>query len=152
MILPAVLEYSLRLNRLILLGVPEMNGGLFAQRINWHQALAEVLLIIAGILIALAAQNWWEERVEREAEISYLEALRSDFEANRESLEASIRTQQNLVNEGDELLNLMKAGLADRSSEEFFSKPNHDATFFWNKPYPNPGFCTIAPLWTSKWF
>ena len=109
-----------------------MNGGLFAQRINWHQALAEVLLIIAGILIALAAQNWWEERVEREAEISYLEALRSDFEANRESLEASIRTQQNLVNEGDELLNLMKAGLDDRSSEEFFSKLGNKLYFFNN--------------------
>jgi hypothetical protein len=92
------------------------------QRINWRQALAEVTLIVAGVLIALAVDNWWEVKREREAEISYLEALKLDFLTNRESLESSIKVQQDIINNGDEILNSIKAGLSDESTGEFLSK------------------------------
>jgi len=92
------------------------------QRINWRQALAEVTLIVAGVLIALAVDNWWEVKREREAEISYLEALKLDFLTNRDSLESSIKVQQDIINNGDEILNLIKAGLSDESTGEFLSK------------------------------
>jgi hypothetical protein len=99
-----------------------VNSDTSIQRINWRQALAEVTLIVAGVLIALAVDNWWEEKREREAEISYLEALKLDFLTNRESLESSIKIQQDIINNGDEILNLIKAGLSDESTGEFLSK------------------------------
>ena len=99
-----------------------MNSDTSIQRINWRQALAEVTLIVAGVLIALAVDNWWEVKREREAEISYLEALKLDFLTNRESLESSIKVQQDIINNGDEILNLIKAGLSDESTGEFLSK------------------------------
>jgi hypothetical protein len=109
-----------------------MKNGLFAQKINWPQAIAEVVLIIAGILIALAVEGWWEDRQEREAEINYLQALKSDFEANRKSLEAAIEKQEEIVNAGDEVLNLIKGGLDEESSDEFFSKVGNTVYFFKN--------------------
>ena len=99
-----------------------MSSDTSIQRINWRQALAEVTLIVAGVLIALAVDNWWEVKREREAEISYLEALKLDFLTNRESLESSIKVQQDIINNGDEILNLIKAGLSDESTGEFLSK------------------------------
>jgi hypothetical protein len=101
-----------------------------AQKINWPQAVAEVTLIITGILVALAVNSWWEDRLERQVEISYLEALNSDFQSNRESLKTAIEQQENVINEGDEVLKLIKAGLNEESSEEFFSKTGNKLYFF----------------------
>lgn len=98
-----------------------MDSNTSIQRINWRQAVAEVTLIVAGVLIALAVDNWWEEKREREAEISYLEALKLDFLANRESLESSIKVQQVIINNGDEILNAIKAGITDESTGEFLA-------------------------------
>ncbi len=109
-----------------------MNSKSFTQKINWPQAVAEVGLIVTGILVALAVNSWWEDRLERQAEISYLEALNSDFQSNRESLETAIEEQENVINEGDEVLNLIKAGLNEESSEEFFSKIGNKLYFFRN--------------------
>ena len=53
------------------LRVMPMNVERNASRINWRQALAEVAIIGAGILIALTVDSWWEERLERKAEVEY---------------------------------------------------------------------------------
>ena len=60
------------------------------RKINWHQAVAEVALIILGILGALAVDSWWDEKSEREAEVAYLESLKTDFIANSESLKSEV--------------------------------------------------------------
>ncbi len=107
-----------------------MNGESFAQKVNWPQAITEVALIVVGILIALGVNSWWEERLAREAEISYLEALQLDFHSNRESLEAAIENQENVIREGDEVLRMIKIGLTESSSEEFFSRVGNKLYFF----------------------
>ena len=38
-------------------------------RVNWRQAIAEVSMIMVGILGALAIDSWWDERAERSAEV-----------------------------------------------------------------------------------
>jgi hypothetical protein len=40
--------------------------------------LSELAVIVVGILLALAADSWWEERQERALELEYLEAFRED--------------------------------------------------------------------------
>ena len=59
-------------------------------KVNWHQAFAEVALIVLGILGALAVDSWWEERSEREAEVDYLQSLKADFISTRDSLNKEI--------------------------------------------------------------
>lgn len=99
-----------------------MNTGSAVQKVNWHQAFAEVALIVAGILIALAVDAWREEKLEREAETNYLEALRQDFETNRERLEATISDHENVIKIGKEVLTLIQGGLTEESSAELLSK------------------------------
>lgn len=60
------------------------------RRINWAQAFAEVLLLALGVALALAADAWNDARLERREEASYLEALRNDFLATRENLQATL--------------------------------------------------------------
>ena len=87
-------------------------------RINWHQALAEVALIGAGILIALTVDSWWEERLERKDEIEYLQSLQSDFEANEGELNKQFIEEERIVSLGKELHAHINSGFRDISSAE----------------------------------
>jgi hypothetical protein len=52
--------------------------------IRWF--FAELLVVITGILIALAAQSWWQNRGNENAERAYLEQLLADTRENEELL------------------------------------------------------------------
>ena len=52
----------------------------------------EVLLIVAGILIAFALDAWWDERKEQEEVLESLAAVLNDLEASREELETVTTT------------------------------------------------------------
>jgi hypothetical protein len=92
------------------------------RKVNWHQTVVEVTLILAGILIALSVDSWREEQLVRKAEIVYLEELEQDFLANKKSLNASIEYQKGLVTIGDELLRMIQAGDIHKSPEDFTSR------------------------------
>ena len=51
----------------------------------------ELAIIVAGILIALAADAWWDERVERQEEHAALLELRAEFRDNDEQLDSVLR-------------------------------------------------------------
>lgn len=57
---------------------------------NWRYAGSELFLIVAGILIALALDDWRTSRSERAAELSMLAQIRSSLLADREVLKASL--------------------------------------------------------------
>lgn len=57
------------------------------RRINWPRIFAEGVVIIASILLALAADAWWEERQERADERASLELLDRDLSATMEQLQ-----------------------------------------------------------------
>lgn len=54
---------------------------------NWRHALAEFLLIVAGVLAALGADAWWENRQEHERERTYLAQIVADTRENERRLE-----------------------------------------------------------------
>ena len=86
-------------------------------KINWYQAIAEVALIILGILGALAVDSWWDERSEREAEIDYLESLRRDFISTRLSLSKEIEIEKRILGIGREIHTNIATGLSQLSTE-----------------------------------
>lgn len=53
---------------------------------RWTQVVIELLLLIAGILIALAIDGWMEDRQDARKERLYLERLVRDFDQNLEIL------------------------------------------------------------------
>jgi len=54
--------------------------------IPWPHILAEGVVIIASILLALATDAWWDGVQERAEEREILSSLRAEFEANQEVL------------------------------------------------------------------
>jgi len=109
-----------------------MNSKTSAQSINWRQAIAEMALIIAGVLIALGVDAWWDQRQVAKAEVSYLEALLQDFETNRDDLLNQIQIQEDIIASGDKILKKISAGLEQESSSEFFSELSNELYFFRN--------------------
>lgn len=99
-----------------------MNAGKIRHRVNWPQAVAEVVLIIAGILGALAVDSWWDEQAERSAEIEYLRSLRADLLVNRETLNAEIEFETGILAHGDEVLSNIRSGLMELTEADFTKK------------------------------
>ena len=56
----------------------------------WKRLTAELGVIVAGVLIALAADSWWERRQERRQAEEYLQQLLVDFRATERRLQAAI--------------------------------------------------------------
>lgn len=59
----------------------------------WGRFLAESAVIVAGVLIALAVDSWWERRQERSHARQYLEQLLVDVEATERRLRATIEAE-----------------------------------------------------------
>jgi hypothetical protein len=69
--------------------------------VNWRYAIGEVVLIVVGILIALAFADWNDRRVERGHELEMLGELRNGLELDLATIEAEqqlISLQQLLAN------------------------------------------------------
>ncbi len=99
-----------------------MNIKLKLRKINWYQASAEVLLILIGLLFAIAVDSWWDERVERADELAYLKALREDFISNRTELNKSIETERELINYGKEIHSIIYDQSTQFTSKELVQK------------------------------
>ena len=57
--------------------------------IPWRRVLAEGVVIVGSILLALSADAWWDARKERRDERVALEQLHDEFSQNQESLRTS---------------------------------------------------------------
>jgi hypothetical protein len=78
---------------------------------NWRHTVGEVLLIVIGVSIALAANSWWEERKERQEERAVLEQIRETLEIDLREFEeyqrVHLEQESNIIRllehmEGDE--------------------------------------------------
>ncbi|HEU4630106.1 MAG TPA: hypothetical protein VFS08_10165 [Gemmatimonadaceae bacterium] len=58
--------------------------------VDWKHVLGELSLIVFGVLIALAADSWWDDRNDRRRERAYLQQLLSDIRETEKRLEYSI--------------------------------------------------------------
>jgi len=74
------------------------------QAINWKHAFGELILIAAGILLALAASDLYEDRVERQEEIEALQEIRIALESDNKTLAAEIAHFEGVVAKLDRLL------------------------------------------------
>ncbi|MEQ1857002.1 MAG: hypothetical protein ABL963_11045 [Longimicrobiales bacterium] len=62
---------------------------------RWATKAAEVMVIVVGILVALAGDAWWDGRVERREEREAIASLQNEFTASlREVESASARHQE----------------------------------------------------------
>jgi hypothetical protein len=104
-------------------------------RINWGQAAGEALLILVGILLALATDAWWQEHSERRQEREYLEALVAELDQMTAHVSGVVRDADDVVKAGRVLLEIapdwrsavssdsLSALFAELSSEVGWSPP-----------------------------
>ena len=59
----------------------------------------ELLVVVLGVLIALGADSWWNERTERQSARVYLEAISEDFAQAEFDLERSIASLRSQVDD-----------------------------------------------------
>ena len=71
-------------------------GSLLDRR--WPHFAIELVLVVAGILIALAIDGWSEDRVERRSEQTYLELLARDLGQIESQLQQQIEFESNMAN------------------------------------------------------
>lgn len=57
---------------------------------NWKYALGEVFLVVVGILLALAASDWYEGRRDRVEELTVLRELRTALGEDRQNLAVAL--------------------------------------------------------------
>jgi hypothetical protein len=66
-----------------------MNREVAGSSLPW-KLIAELAVIVAGVLIALGADSWWEQRQERRRAEEYLEQLLVDFRATERQIQSAI--------------------------------------------------------------
>jgi hypothetical protein len=91
-------------------------------RIQLVRAFGELVLIVAGVLIALGAESAWEDRGEGIRANAYLEALHSDMAQARTQVEAVISATQIQLELTDSILDGLRG--VDGGSE-FLDRGSH---------------------------
>jgi hypothetical protein len=91
--------------------------------VNWKYAVGEFLLIVMGIVVALAVNSWYANQQLRGVEIRYLQRIRTSLAADLEGVSES----QAAIEEAVARLHRLKAHLASRapyseSLNELFSE------------------------------
>jgi hypothetical protein len=67
-----------------------MRLGLTGSSLPWKRLLAEFAVIVAGVLIALAVDSWWERHQERNQAEEYLKQLLVDFQETERRLRGTM--------------------------------------------------------------
>ena len=83
---------------------------------GWYKLGVEFFLIIAGILIALAIDNWNKQRETRQLEVQLLQQVRQDLVRDGEALEVVRSRRERAVTGILSVIELMESG--DQASPE----------------------------------
>ena len=89
-------------------------------------ALGEIILVVAGILIALAINNAQEDRLLERKELTYLSGLENEFEISKSKLQELIKVNKASYEKAAIILNYTSS-LKDTMDEREFSNLLNDA-------------------------
>jgi len=73
-------------------------------QINYKHLSAEFIIIVVGILVALAGEGWRQEREERQLESDYLFRLANDLRSNEQILQRTIEESRQTTAAAQEVL------------------------------------------------
>ena len=57
-------------------------------RLNWTYAISELVIVVAGVMIALAAEDWRQGRQDRALELEYVQNLIEDLQSDTAAITA----------------------------------------------------------------
>lgn len=88
---------------------------------TWGDAVRDVVLIVASILIAFGLDTWWDDLQEQRVQSEQIVTLLSEFEAARETLTSLSSYLDGTAEATNELLTLMGPEAAGSDSEKIFT-------------------------------
>ena len=88
------------------------------QEIKWPRITIEAAVIVVSILLAFSIQAWWELRSQQAEARAYIEAVRTELIANRETIIEDLKTLRGWVEESELYLNTVVAPNASPSYDE----------------------------------
>ena len=94
---------------------PPAGGAGWRPRLRWFAA--EILVVVAGVLIALALNAWWQGRERNREEQRLLVALHDEFSANRERLARILAFHEDVKETARTLLAVSAEPAADISAD-----------------------------------
>lgn len=83
-----------------------------ARQIPWLRIAAEGAVVVASILLALAIDTWWAERMERKVEREELSRLYAEFQTNRDRILPKGDLQERAAAAGLEVYDRMGQAIA----------------------------------------
>ena len=87
------------------------------RQMRWAQVMIELLLLVLGILIALAVDDWVQSRRDARTERDYLQLLVRDLERDDEILKEFIGYEELQVNDGIEAYRALRKTVAPADRE-----------------------------------
>jgi len=87
------------------------------RQMRWAQVLIELVLLVLGILIALAVDDWMQERRDARMERDYLQLLVRDLERDDEILKEFISFEELQTNDGIEAYRALRKTVAPADRE-----------------------------------
>jgi hypothetical protein len=81
------------------------------------RVVAELALIVVGVLVALSVEGWWGERQDRRSELEYVSDLHAELVRNRESFATVERVQGGAVTSLGTALRQIQSGTPPDSAQ-----------------------------------
>ena len=104
--------------------------------------LLEFVVVVAGVIFALAVDSWWDERQERQSEIQHLAVLKTEFAENLRRLDQTIYAIEVNMSATRSLIEITE-GAEARPGDEQLTQLTWDAFGF---PVYNPLFSAYDNL------
>jgi hypothetical protein len=106
-------------------------------KLDWQYAIGELLIVVAGVLIALAIDQWNDERLERKEADVLLQHLLIDLRADLNAIQHMVRAVEHKEQSLSRLKSVFDSGRDPRNGEQFLQDIVVGANFGWNQARPN---------------
>jgi hypothetical protein len=105
-------------------------------RLDWQYAIGELLIVVAGVLIALAIDQWNDNRLERQEGDEILQHLLIDLQADLDTINLMNRAVENKQQSLLRLESVFASSQRPENAAQFLEDIIVGADFGWNQARP----------------
>jgi len=111
-------------------------------QLNWRYGISELVIVVAGVLIAFAADGWRQERQDRSLELELVQALIEDLRIDTAAISSLAAVTQERAEYARLVLSAFETGTTALAPDEFVRAIEFGNYF----SYPNYSTATIDDL------
>jgi len=105
-------------------------------KLDWSYAIGELFIVIAGVLVALAIDQWNDERLEQQEEDNILQHLLIDLQADLDGLQLMVGNVEDKQQSLLRLKSVFDSGQRPKNGAQFLQDIIVGADFGWNQNKP----------------